>query len=201
MTSKKTDPGFDVGEAWHYYLTIGSVPDYLPSHWYHGKRFRPWIHRLPSDPRCRTCYIPFEGLGGSIGRLGLGIMPSKMNPGMCNIYGTFARDEEGVALDQEVVANKENELVAVPKLLARLVLYKKVVCGDDMFTQRNLSVQIMAQSGDYLWYVKDNQARLHEDVQLFFETPDERAGWCRPKLPNTCAIPSKKGMVELKHAH
>jgi predicted transposase YbfD/YdcC len=101
--------------------------------------------------------------------------------------------EEGVALDQEVVANKENELVAAPKLLARLVLYKKVVCGDAMFTQRNLSVQIMAQGGDYLWFVKDNQPTLHEDVQRFFKAPDERAGWSRKKLPETCAHTTGKG--------
>jgi len=101
--------------------------------------------------------------------------------------------EEGVALDQEVVANKENELVAAPKLLARLALSKKVVCGDAMFTQRNLSVQIMAQGGDYLWFVKDNQPTLHEDVQRFFAAPDVRAGWYREKLPQTCAQTIDKG--------
>lgn len=101
--------------------------------------------------------------------------------------------EEGLALDQEVVAHKENELVAAPKLLARLVLYKKVVCGDAMFTQRNLSVQILAQGGDYLWYAKDNQPTLHEDVQRFFETPDKRAGWHREKLPETSVETIEKG--------
>lgn len=59
--------------------------------------------------------------------------------------------EEGVVLMQMVVENKENEITAAPKLLAVLDL---MVCGNAMFTQRTLSVQILAQGGDYIWFVQ-----------------------------------------------
>ena len=65
--------------------------------------------------------------------------------------------EEGVTSAQEAVAKDENELVAAPELLAQLDLRGRAVSGDAMFTQRNLSVQVIAQGGDYLWFVKENQ--------------------------------------------
>lgn len=90
--------------------------------------------------------------------------------------------EEGVTLGQEVVANHENELVAAPKLLARLDLRGRVVSGDAMFTQRDLSVQVTGQGGDYLWFVKENQSTLLGDVQRFFREVETRPGWSRPPL-------------------
>lgn len=72
--------------------------------------------------------------------------------------------EEGVVLLQIEVQQKENEIVAAPVLLRELDLKGRVVSGDAMFTQREISVAVLAQGGDYLWFVKDNQKTLHEDV-------------------------------------
>ena len=55
--------------------------------------------------------------------------------------------EEGIVLMQLAVQRKENEITAAPKLLAMLDLKGRVVCGDAMFTQRSLSVQLLAQGG------------------------------------------------------
>lgn len=52
---------------------------------------------------------------------------------------------EGVVLMQMAVETKENELVAAPHLLVSLDLRDRVVRGDALFTQRNLSVDILAQ--------------------------------------------------------
>ena len=106
--------------------------------------------------------------------------------------------EEGVTLAQEAVANHENELVAAPKLLAQLDLRGRVVSGDAMFTQRNLSVQVTAQGGDYLWFVKENQPTLYEDVQRFFEVPETRPGWSRPPLPQSTATQWNKAHGRLE---
>lgn len=38
---------------------------------------------LPSPPRCKTCHIPFGGLGGRIARLA-GFQPSRKNPSLCS---------------------------------------------------------------------------------------------------------------------
>jgi predicted transposase YbfD/YdcC len=39
-----------------------------------------------------------------------------------------------------------------------LDLRSKVVTGDAMFAQRDLSQQIVDAGGDYVWTVKDNQS-------------------------------------------
>lgn len=106
--------------------------------------------------------------------------------------------EEGVTLAQEVVANHENELVAAPKLLAQLDLRGRVVSGDAMFTQRNLSVPVTGQGGDYLWFVKENQPTLYEDVQRFFIVPETRPGWSRPPLPQATATQWNKAHGRLE---
>ena len=58
--------------------------------------------------------------------------------------------EEGVVLLQVAVESKENEITAAPRLLDELDLKGRIVCGDAMFTQRDLSVQVVAVSYTHL---------------------------------------------------
>jgi predicted transposase YbfD/YdcC len=76
---------------------------------------------------------------------------------------------EKLVLAQVEVEGKENEIVAAPRLLAGLDLYKKIVIGDAMHTQRPVSMQIFLGGGDYVWFVKENQPRLHWDLKKLFE--------------------------------
>jgi predicted transposase YbfD/YdcC len=78
----------------------------------------------------------------------------------------------GVVLKQGDVLRKENEISAAPRVLAAVDLKDKVVTGDAMFTQRELSTQIVAAGGHYLWTVKDNQPNLHADIERLFG-PDQ----------------------------
>lgn len=75
---------------------------------------------------------------------------------------------EGIVLMQVAVEDHENEIVAAPKVLACLDLRGKIVIGDAMQTQRELSAQIIAGEGDYIWFVKDNQPQLHADIAQWF---------------------------------
>lgn len=95
--------------------------------------------------------------------------------------------EEGIVLLQIEVGQKENEIVAAPKLLRQLDLKGRVVSGDAMFTQRHISVEILAGGGDYLFFVKDNQPTLHEDVQRFFQPAQHASSWPVTPLPQTTA--------------
>lgn len=94
---------------------------------------------------------------------------------------------EGVTLLQLPVANKENEITVAPQLLHGLHLKGRVVCGDAMFTQRDLSVQILSQGGDFIWLIKDNQPTLLEDGTQFFQPPRRAPGWSAPPLSETFA--------------
>lgn len=108
--------------------------------------------------------------------------------------------EEGIVLLQIEVEQKENEIVAAPKLLSQLDLKGRVVSGDAMFTQRDISVQVLAQGGDYIWMVKDNQPTLREDVERFFDPPREAPGWHPPVMPQETSQQTNKshGRVETR---
>lgn len=80
--------------------------------------------------------------------------------------------EEGIVLCQMAAGSKENEITVAPKLLAGIDLRGKVVCGDAEQTQVKLSVQILEAGGDYLWFVKDNQPTLRQEIACLFEDDD-----------------------------
>lgn len=75
---------------------------------------------------------------------------------------------EGWVLLQVEVGRKENEIVAAPKLLKTLDLRGKVVTGDALLAQRELSAQIVEAGGEYVWTVKENQPELHQDIERLF---------------------------------
>jgi predicted transposase YbfD/YdcC len=100
---------------------------------------------------------------------------------------------EGVVLFQVAVESKENEIVAAPTLLKRLDLTGVVASGDAMFTQRQLSIQIVEAGGDYLWMVKDNQPTLLSDIELLFAEEYVSAGWSAPAVDFTTARTITKG--------
>jgi predicted transposase YbfD/YdcC len=85
-----------------------------------------------------------------------------------HLLAAYLPGEGGVILQMEV-ESKENELSAAPRVLKCLNLQDKVVTGDAMFAQRELSVQIVAAGGEYVWTVKENQAALRQDIEVLFQ--------------------------------
>ena len=76
--------------------------------------------------------------------------------------------EEGWVLLQVEVSSWENEIPAAQRILRQLDLRGKIVTGDALLTQRELSSQIVKAGGNYVWPVKDNQGRLKEDIEVLF---------------------------------
>lgn len=54
---------------------------------------------------------------------------------------------------QVVVAHKENEIAAAPRILRVLALPGKAVTGDALLAQGSLSQQVLEQGGDDFWVV------------------------------------------------
>jgi predicted transposase YbfD/YdcC len=75
-----------------------------------------------------------------------------------------------LVLGQEAVAEKSNEITAIPRLLERLEWTGALVTIDAMGCQRAMAETIRAQGADYLLALKDNQGTLAQDVRLFFAT-------------------------------
>ncbi|MCA1607300.1 MAG: ISAs1 family transposase, partial [Acidobacteria bacterium] len=91
--------------------------------------------------------------------------------------------ETAVVLLQVAVGERENEIVAAPKLLEKIDLRGVVVTGDAIHRERQLSRQIVAPGGDYLWTIKDNQPRVREALATLFEEEDQRGAVAQKQRP------------------
>ena len=77
-------------------------------------------------------------------------------------------------LGQRKVADKSNEITAIPELLELLTIKGAIVTIDAMGCQRKMCQQTMDQEADYVIGLKGNQGRLREDLELFFDEHSER---------------------------
>jgi predicted transposase YbfD/YdcC len=104
----------------------------------------------------------------------------------------------GIVLAQMAVEAKENEIVAVPRLLKQLDLTGLVVVGDAMQAQRALSIQVVEEGGDFVWFVKENQPRLLADLELLFARPHLAKGWSDPATDFVSVKQLEKGHGRLE---
>jgi predicted transposase YbfD/YdcC len=108
---------------------------------------------------------------------------------------------EGVTLAQIAIEAKENEITAAPKLLEWVDLRNKVVIGDAMHTQRQVSIQIGTARGNFLWVVKGNQPQLQQDLHDWFDTeiPLLPGMGCPPKdFCSATTISKGHGRIEIR---
>lgn len=85
----------------------------------------------------------------------------------------------GLTLAQTPVAqggaDKTNEHKTALRLLAGIALEGRLITGDAIFCQRDLSQQVRDDGGHYLWFVKENQPTLLDDIQSAFAASAEAA--------------------------
>ena len=72
-----------------------------------------------------------------------------------------------LVLGQLKVADKANEIVAIPKLLDMLAIEGAIVTIDAMGCQRAIAQKIVDKKADYILALKGNQGALRKDVELF----------------------------------
>lgn len=80
----------------------------------------------------------------------------------------------GLSLAQEVVAEKSNEIPAIPELLKRLDISRAIVTIDAMGCQKEIASQIRSQGADYLLGVKGNQPKLLAAIETYVSNALER---------------------------
>ena len=106
------------------------------------------------------------------GKVIRGTIDAEASDGLC-LLAVFLPGE-GVTLAQIAIENQQqNEITAAPTLLGYIDLRNKVVIGDAMHTQRQVSIQIGKAGGNYIWTVKGNQPQLLQDLQDWFDTKVE----------------------------
>ena len=73
-----------------------------------------------------------------------------------------------MVLGQRKVADKSNEITAIPELLDLLAVKGSIVTIDAMGCQKEIAKKIVAKEADYVLALKGNQGTLSDDVELFF---------------------------------
>jgi len=76
--------------------------------------------------------------------------------------------EEGWVLLQVRVEQQENEIPAALRVVKALDLRGKIVTGDALLAQRELSTAIVEKGGHYIWTIKENQPQTLKDIQALF---------------------------------
>ena len=74
-----------------------------------------------------------------------------------------------LCIGQEVVAEKSNEITAIPKLLKLLEIKGCIVTIDAMGCQKQIAKDILKKEADYLLMVKGNQQGLKDQLEKLFQ--------------------------------
>lgn len=85
-----------------------------------------------------------------------------------HLVSAFAARQR-LVLGQVKVAEKSNEIVAIPKLLDMLSIEGAIVTIDAMGCQRDIAKKIIEKKADYILALKGNQGTLLDDVELFVD--------------------------------
>ncbi len=72
--------------------------------------------------------------------------------------------ENRMSLGQEIVDGKENEIVAIPRLLELICIENAIITIDAIGCQREIAEKIIDQQAQYILQVKSNQKTLLENI-------------------------------------
>jgi predicted transposase YbfD/YdcC len=82
----------------------------------------------------------------------------------CHVVSAWAA-ESGLTLAQEYVADKSNEITAIPHLIEVLALSGQIITLDAMGTHTHIAEAIIEKKADYILALKGNQGNLHKEAQ------------------------------------
>jgi predicted transposase YbfD/YdcC len=88
----------------------------------------------------------------------------KRGLGPMHIVSAWASDY-GISLGQVATEEKSNEITAIPQLLDLIDVEDAIVTIDAAGCQKAIAAQIVDGKGDYVFSLKGNHEKLHEDVE------------------------------------
>ena len=102
-----------------------------------------------------------------------------------------------LVLGQVKVADKSNEIVAIPKLLKMLDIEGAIVSIDAIGCQRGIAKVILEKKADYVLALKGNQGSLREDVELF-ANEQKANGFANTKISQDTTVDGDHGRIETR---
>lgn len=180
------------------------------------RRFRPFAEGTPShdqlgdifavlDPeKFQQCFVAWvASLTGTAAKViaidGKTVRRSYQEKGKkaaIHMVSAFAARQR-LVLGQVKVAEKSNEIVAIPKLLDMLVIDGAIVTLDAMGCQRDIAQQILDKKADYVLALKGNQATLREDVEVFVAEQTAN-GFQDTTISRTQTVDGDHGRIETR---
>lgn len=127
--------------------------------------FRSWIAAVAEGLKIKHIAIDGKTLRGS------GHTPRGWKP--LHLVSAWASEQQ-LSLGEVAIEDKSNEITAIPRLLDLLDLKGALVSIDAMGCQKDIAEKIVAQGGDYVLTVKDNQPALAEAIRECFLEADEK---------------------------
>lgn len=105
-------------------------------------------------------------------------------------------ESNGLVLGQLKVADKSNEITALPALLRVLELCGCIVTVDAMGCQKQIAKEIIEADADYVLALKGNQETVHEEVKTFLDELVAEQSASRPRGAKPSAAAAKLGVLE-----
>ena len=102
-----------------------------------------------------------------------------------------------LVLGQVKVADKSNEIMAIPRLLSMLAIESAIVTIDAMGCQRDIARAILDKKADYVLALKGNQGSLREDVEVFV-TEQKARGFADTETTRDTTIDGDHGRIETR---
>jgi predicted transposase YbfD/YdcC len=123
--------------------------------------FNAWIARLRDEATAETGVDrPIVSIDGKAARRS---HDAKEDLGPLHVVTAWAGDY-GLALGQEVCAEKSNEITAIPELLKKIDVRGGIVTIDAMGAQKAIAEEIIRGGADYVLALKGNHEILHRAV-------------------------------------
>jgi predicted transposase YbfD/YdcC len=117
------------------------------------------------------------------------------NPAIHTVSAFAARQR--LVLGQVKVAEKSNEIIAIPKLLDMLAIEGAIVTIDAMGCQRDIAQKVVDKKADYVLALKGNQGSLREDVETFV-AEQQAAGFKDTKVSQDQTVDGDHGRIETR---
>ena len=102
-----------------------------------------------------------------------------------------------LVLGQVKVAEKSNEIIAIPKLLEMPAIEGAIITIDAMGCQRDIAQKVIDKKADYVLALKGNQSGLREDVELF-ATEQKAKGFADTTVSRDTTIDGDHGRIETR---
>jgi len=102
-----------------------------------------------------------------------------------------------LVLGQVKVAEKSNEIVAIPALLDMMAIEGAIVTIDAMGCQRDIAEKILDKKADYVLALKGNQGTLRQDIEVF-ASEQKANGFKDTKVSRHETVDGDHGRIETR---